>query len=361
MAQPRKLRLGVIGSGEFVQSCHVPGLQSHPQAEVVALCGSNYGRVRALADRLGIPEVHTDFNELCRRDDVEGVTIATPNALHAEQACAAFRHGKHVFCEKPLATSVAEAGKMVRAAEQSGKVHQVGFTFRYGYALRELRRRVQAGDVGKPYYLRIQYDSWKGLLPDWKVAWRENASMAGGGMLYDLGVHLFDGARYVLGPIESTTGFVHHLPRMRSHSLTAELTAVETDDIAAAWFLHENGVRGQWFVSRCTPAFSDNGYLEVIGPQGALKASLSRGSVDVLKASSPARPEWEELPLSEEAHDGTPHCLNIMMRSFVDACLRGELRENIDASFIDGLAAQCAIDAVANANDLNSITLRRSA
>ncbi len=359
--EARKLRLGVIGSGEFVQACHVPGLKSHPQAEVVALCGSDYGRVRALADRLGIADVHTDFNELCRRDDIDAVTIATRNALHAEQACAAFRYGKHVFCEKPLATSVAEAGKMVRAAEQSGKVHHVGFTFRYGYALRELRRRVRRGDIGEPYYLRIQYDSWKGLEPDWKVSWKENASIPGSGILYDLGVHLFDAARYVLGPIETTTGFVHHVPRIGSQSVTMELTPAETVDLGAAWFQHENGVRGQWFISRCTPAFSDNGYLEVIGPQGALKASLSRGSVEILKASAPAKPEWEELPLPEESRDGTPHCLRIMMRGFVDACLRGELHEDVAASFIDGLAAQCAIGAVENAEHLNWISLRRSA
>jgi predicted dehydrogenase len=327
----------------------------------VALCGSDYDRVRALADRLGVPDVHTDFTELCQRDDIDAVTIATRNALHAEQACTAFRYGKHVFCEKPLATSVAEAGKMAGAAEQSGKVHQVGFTFRYGYALRELRRRVRCGDIGEPYYLRIQYDSWKGLQPDWKIIWKEDASIPGGGILYDLGVHLFDAARYVLGPIETTTGFVHHVPRMPSHPPMLELAPVESVDVTAAWFQHENGARGQWFIGRCTPAFADNGYLEVIGCQGALKASLSRGGVDILKASSPTRPEWRELPLPEQARDGTPHCLKIMMQSFVDACLRGGLRGDIDASFIDGLAAQCAIAAVENAESLHAAALRRSA
>ena len=60
---------------------------------------------------------------------------------------------------------------MLRAAQSSGKVHQVAFTFRYGYAVRELRRRVQAGDIGQPHYVRIQYDSWKGLMPEWEVGW----------------------------------------------------------------------------------------------------------------------------------------------------------------------------------------------
>ena len=187
MEERRKLRFGVIGTGEFAQACHVPGLQSHPQAEVVALCGSDYDRARGIADRLGIPEVHTDYMELCSRGDLDGVTIATPNAFHSQQALAAFFHGKHVLCEKPLARTTEEAAKMLRAAQSSGKVHQVAFTFRYGYAVRELRRRVQAGDIGQPHYVRIQYDSWKGLMPEWEVGWRENRELAGGGVLYDLG------------------------------------------------------------------------------------------------------------------------------------------------------------------------------
>lgn len=351
MQQKRKLRFGVIGTGEFAEACHVPGLRSHPCAEVVALCGSEHPRARAAADRLGIPDVYTDYRELCSREDIDGVTIATPNAFHADQALAAFRHGKHVLCEKPLGMDVAEARRMVRAADASGKIHQAAFTFRYGYAVRELRRRVQSGDIGQPYYLRVQYDGWNGLLPDWKVGWREKRDLAGGGMLYDLGSHLFDVAHFVLGPIEIVTGFVQNLPRARIHNFTGELTRVETDDMAAAWFRHQNGVRGQWFISRVTPPYTENGYLEIIGQEGALKASLSRGKMDVLKISRPAKPEWEEWPLPAEAQDGKPHCLGIMMRSFVDACLRGQLDEDVDASFHSGLATQQAIEAVIEAND----------
>ena len=356
-----KLRFGVIGTGEFTQACHVPGLRSHPQAEVVALCGSDYDRVRSIADRLNIPDVHTDYEELCRRDDLDGVTIATPNAFHAEQALVAFRHNKHVLCEKPLALNVAQAETMFTAANASGKLHQVAFTFRYGYAVRDLRRRIRAGDIGQPYYLRIQYDGWTGLAPDWKIGWRENRALAGGGMLYDLGAHLFDIARFTLGEPTSVTGFFHNIPRQRIHGFTNQLTDVETDDIAASWFRFENGARGQWFISRATPAFTNNGYLEVVGVEGALRASLSRGKVDVLHASSPQRPEWKEIPLPEQAGDGSPHCLGLMMRSFVDGCIRGEPDTEVDASFADGLAVQRAIAAVMDANDsLRWIPLRNS-
>jgi predicted dehydrogenase len=342
----RKVRLGVIGTGDFAEVCHLPGLKSHPQVEVVALCGRTYARTRSLADRFSISDIYTDYGDLCRRDDLDGVTITTANVFHAEQAIAALEYGKHVLCEKPLGTNVAEVNEMVRAAERSGKIHQVAFTFRYGYAVQELRRRVLAGDIGKPFYVRIQYDSWEGLQPDWKVGWRQKSALVGGGLLFDLGPHLFDIVRFVLGPIDSVSGFVHRMRRPCREKESGEIIDVETDDLAAAWFTLPDGVRGQWFASRLTPPFAEYGYLEIVGLEGALKASLSRGAIDILKVSRPSKPPWEELPLAEGAKDGTAHCLGIMMRSFVDACLRGNLDEDIDASFHDGLAAQQCIEKV---------------
>jgi predicted dehydrogenase len=347
----KKVRLGVIGTGEFSEVCHLPGLKSDPQAEVVALCGRTYERARFLADRFSIRDVYTDVNDLCGRDDIDGVTIVTANAYHAPQAITAFKQGKHVFCEKPLGMNVAEVNEMVRAAEISGKVHQVAFTFRYGYAVQELRRRVWAGDIGKPFYVRIQYDSWDGLRPEWKVGWRHTNAAAGGGLLFDLGSHLFDIVRFVLGPIGSVSGFVHRMRRRCTEKESGKTIDMETDDLTAAWFTCPDGIRGQWFASRLTPPFAEYGYLEVIGVEAALKASLSRGSIDILKISRPSKPDWEELPLCREAKDGEPHCLGIMMRSFVQSCLRGRLDGTVDASFHDGLAAQQCIEDVLQAEE----------
>ncbi len=342
-----KLRVGVIGTGDFAETCHVPGINSHPRAQVVALCGRRFGHARAMADRLGVPDVHTDFRELCSRSDIDAVTIATPNVEHVEPAVIAFRNGKHVFCEKPISLTVAEAQEMLSAAEASGKIHQVGFIYRYLYGVRELQRRLRRGEIGKPHYLRIQYDGWNGLTEGWNIGWRGKLNLAGGGMLYDRGSHLFDIARFILGPLEMTTGFFCNIFGEHVESQSE----VETDDIAAAWFRYANGARGQWFISQATPPLTENGYLEVIGTEGALKASLSRGTIDVLKVSSPEQPTWEELLLPEGAKDGKPHCLGMMMRSFVDSCLRGTLNCDIDASFYDGLAVQESLAAVQEANN----------
>jgi predicted dehydrogenase len=346
VAASTKVRVGVIGTGAFAQACHIPGLQSHPQAEIVALCGRRIDKTREVAQRFNIPHTHGSFEELCARDDIDAVTIATPNIAHAVQAQAALRFGKHVFCEKPLGINVAEAKAMTDAAGASGKVHQVAFTFRYNYGIAELRRRLRAGNIGQPFYLRTQYDSWDGLKPDWKVGWREKQELAGGGLLYDVGSHLFDIIRHVTGDTEQVIGFTHQIPRKATDAITGNEIAVETDDLANVWLQNSSGLRGQFFISRITPPFAQIGYLEIVGTEGALKASLSRGGVDFLKASRPGSPEWVDLPLPAEAGDKQPHALGIMMRSFADACLREKSDPDRDATFEDGLAAQQAIDAV---------------
>ena len=255
--------------------------------------------------------------------------------------------------------NVAEARDMLAAAEASGCVHQVGFIFRYNVGIAELRRRIAAGEIGQPFYLRIQYDNWEGLRPDWRATWRERHELAAGGVLFNIGSHLFDIARYVLGPIESATGFFFNVPRQRLDRKTGEPTMVETDDFANCWFQFANGVRGQWCVSRVTPPFAEYGYVEVIGTEGALKAALSRGRIDVLKSSRPADPAWQELPLPPEAKDDTQHALTGLMHGFVEACRRGRIDADLDASFHDGLAAQQGMAAVVAANATRMDTARR--
>lgn len=340
--------MGVIGAGAFAEQGHIPGLQSHAKAEVVALCGPRPGHVKAMADRFGVASTYTDYRELCRREDIDAVTIASPDVFHCEQALFAFAQGKHVFCEKPLGMSVAEAGEMLEAAEASGRVHAVGFTFRFNFGVAELKRRLAAGDIGDPHYLRIQYDRWEGLEEDWQAGWREKQATACGGMLGHYGPHLFDIARYILGPLDRVTGFCVNLPRERRDRRTGALTPVETDDVCASWFEFSNGVRGQWFASRATPPFGELGYVEVIGSKGALKAALSRGRIDRLRRSTPKEPEWVDLPLPPGASDDEPHALSRMMKSFVEACLRGRLDPSIDASFRDGFVAQQGLAAVAS-------------
>jgi predicted dehydrogenase len=336
MSHDRKLRFGVIGAGAFAKACHIPGLLSHPQADVVAICGRRREQAQQVADLFSIPFVTTDPAELCARDDLDGVSICTPNAAHREQAALAFSHGKHVFCEKPLATCVAEATEITRAAEASGRIHQTAFTYRHLRGVAELRRLVTAGAVGEPFFFHAHHEYWDGLLPGASVGWRGLRGASGGGVLYDSGAHLFDLARFIVGPIAAVRADLQFLPRQ----------GVETDDIATVCLRFASGIGGHWIASRITPHVHN--YVQVVGREGALEASLSRGGVDALRRTRPGLDGWEDLSPPGAARDGHPHALYRMMQSFVDACLRGRLSEGA-ASFHDGLTVQRAIAAAEEA------------
>ena len=321
----RKLRLGVIGTGAFARACHLPGLASHPRAEVAMLCGRDAGRTNALAAEFGIAASTLDAAELCASDEIDAVTICTPNDTHGRLALLALAHGKHVFCEKPLALTVDEATAMVEAARARKVVHQVGFTFRHLFGIEELQRRVKDGDIGEPVVLRVHHQYFDGVKGGADVRWQHTLGIAGG-VLRDSGSHLFDLARFILGPVAS----------IRAELGFGRRPGVETDDVATVGLRHESGVSGECFASRLAPAHRPN-FVEVVGRTGALHAFISRGGFDTLKRFTQS--EWQDVALPAEAADGRFHALHRMMHGFVDGCLAGKLSEGA-ASFEDGLAVQ---------------------
>ncbi len=337
MSNARKLRIGVIGTGAFAEACHLPGLLSHPQAAVVAICGRQRARTQALADRFDIPLVMSEPAQLCACDGVDAVTICTPTTLHHDHALLALHHGKHVFSEKPLASTTADAETMTSAARANGRVHQVAFTFRHLYGVEELLRRVRAGDVGDPCFLRIHHEYDDGLKSR-AVGWRYLRGSAGG-VLFETGAHLFDLAQLILGPVTAIKANLQFLLRL----------GVETDDVATVSFRCTSGAGGQMFASRITVPRTPN-HIQVVGREGVLEALISRGAHDALRRARPSETTWEDIPLPEEARDGLPHALGRMMRSFVDGCLRGRLMEGA-ASFDDGLAVQRSIVAAEESFD----------
>ncbi len=344
MLDSQKVRCAVIGAGGFAEACHVPGLQTHPRAEVVVLCGRNEERRRAMAARLGVPETAADYREVVACPDIDAVTISTPNVSHGEIAIAALEAGKHVFCEKPLAMNAAEAEAMTRAARKSGQIHHVAFTFRYTHGVARLRQMLREGAIGQPFFVRMVGEGWGDLRPEAKVAWRHQASLAGAGMLADMGSHYFDLVNWVTGPVTEVCGMLHTVSRT-PRDREGRLISVDSDDLACVWFRTENGVRGEFRSSRVTPAHADSGFLEVIGDRGALRVHLSRGDRDELRLLRPGEPA-SEVTLPEESRGGEAYALGRMMRSFVDSVLRSSSDEELDPTFEAGLAVQRAQDAV---------------
>jgi predicted dehydrogenase len=147
------VRIAVIGTS-FASSVQIPGFQLLPGVEVVAVASGTPGRAAETAERFGIPAAFDDWRALLDQVDCDVVSIVTPPYLHHEMALAAIERRRHVFCEKPFASNLAEAVEMVQAVERSGLVHAVDHEFRYRPARARFKELVDAGQLGEPRVIR---------------------------------------------------------------------------------------------------------------------------------------------------------------------------------------------------------------
>ena len=208
-----RLGIGMIGYS-FMGTAHSQGWRTAPhffdlpmRPEMTVLSGLDENTLRTAAGRLGWRHIETDWRRLVQRADVDLVDICTPVHLHAEMAIAALQSGKNVLCEKPLATTVAEAQAMADAAADAallGVVAMIGFTYRRVPAVQLARQLVADGRIGTVRHVRAQY------LQDWiadpqaPLSWRLDKEKAGSGALGDIGAHIVDLAQFITG--ETITG-----------------------------------------------------------------------------------------------------------------------------------------------------------
>jgi predicted dehydrogenase len=190
-------RVALLGSG-WIQDFHARGVLAHPKGELVVVANWREESAAALAERHGIPRVTTEWRSLIDDPEIEAAVVATPNALHAAQAIAFLRAGKHVIVEKPMSTSVAEADAMIAAAESSGARLMVAHCWRFRDEVVAMRGRIAGGDFGDVVKTR-GYGMHAGWGP---TGWFTDRSLAGGGALVDMGVHAIDTARFLLGDPE---------------------------------------------------------------------------------------------------------------------------------------------------------------
>lgn len=155
----QKARIGLIGAGWWATDTHIPALQRHPQAEIVAICDANPTRLQAAADKYEIKQTYTDFNTLLDNTQLDGVVIASSNASHFVAAQAALEHDLPVMLEKPMTLYAAEAKALVEMAAARKCELIVGYPFNYtAYALRA-RQVIQAGELGGIQFINLIYSS----------------------------------------------------------------------------------------------------------------------------------------------------------------------------------------------------------
>ncbi|MDR5701490.1 Gfo/Idh/MocA family protein [Agromyces aerolatus] len=284
------LRAAIVGGG-MIAGVHATALRvaGIPLRGVLASSATTTERAAA---RFGAPVTYADFDAVLDDDLVDVVHLCTPNRLHASQAVAALDAGKHVICEKPMATSLGEAEDVARAAERSGRQVAVPFVYRYHPVVREIRARVRAGDLGAWQVFHGSY------LQDWMLDpsvsnWRVDPGQGGRSRAFaDIGTHWFDAVEWVAGvrfdEVFATLTTTHaQRPSAPSQTFAAEsaaaaepghgsasgatdaLATVLTEDVACVIARTADGVPATVTISQVSAGRKNRLWFELDGAHGS--------------------------------------------------------------------------------------------
>ena len=252
-----------------------------------ALCGRDETWARTAAAQYGWEDVETDWRRLVARADIDAVDITTPSNFHKDIAIAAAQNGKHVFCEKPLALNLTDAREMLAVAHKANVRHQIGFNYRFAPAVVLAKRMIAEGKLGKIYHFRGKYLQDFIVDPDFPRVWRLDKEVCGSGALGDLGAHVIDLARFLVGDFKAVTGmaktFITERPlveRMIGLSGQAAQDAprgkVEVDDATCFVAEFACGALGTFEATRFSQGHKNDLRFEICGEKGSLAFELER-------------------------------------------------------------------------------------
>jgi len=187
----KKLKVGMIGCGGIAEQKHLPSIALIKEAEVTAFCDTRAEKAEAMCKKFGAPgaKTYSDYKELLKDSSIDVIHVGTPNISHSPITVAALEAGKHVMCEKPMATNYEDAKKMTDTAKKTGKLLTIGYQYRCLPAPLQLKKICERGDLGDIYYAKAHAIRRRGV-PTWGVFLKEKEQ--GGGPLIDIGTHALD-------------------------------------------------------------------------------------------------------------------------------------------------------------------------
>lgn len=240
--------------------------------------------------RWEIERVVAGWQDVAEMRDVDVAIVALPNHEHRQAVEGLLASGKHVLCEKPLASTAADAEAMLAAAERSGRIHGVAFNLRRTPAMAAMRELVQSGALGEVRHVSGHYLTDYAANPGVPFTWRYQRSLAGSGALGDIGSHVLDLARLLVGEIDSVDGaslatFIERRPVPAGHvtghsqaATTGEFRAVDTDDVCALTCRFASGALGDFRFSRVAVGHRNSAGFRLIGSRGALSFDMERAA-----------------------------------------------------------------------------------
>jgi len=265
--------MGIAHSNAFRNAAMWTGIPA--KITMKCLCAEDsMENLQEFADKYGWESCETDWQKAVKRDDVDLVSIAAPNHLHKEIAIEAAKNGKHILCEKPLATNLSEARKMLQAVEKAGVKNCCGYSYRFTPSLALARQLVQEGRIGRIYHVFVRYAQDWITNPNFGMVWRFDKKIAGSGPLGDLSAHSIDATRFVTGlTFKEVTGNLQTLIKERpldSNNPKGPKGKVTVDDVAQFLVNFEGGATGCFESTRLATGRKNYNTIEVNGEKGSV-------------------------------------------------------------------------------------------
>jgi predicted dehydrogenase len=271
----RPLRVGIAGAGAWARQAHVPGFQSCPDVEVIAICDVDLARAEETAAEAGIPHVFRSTAEMVSAFDLDLVSIVTPDDCHRDDAATAIAVGAQVLCEKPLATTIDDAHALVGIAATAGIFTKVGFAMRYAPAMARLRELVVEGAIGRPHLLQAFQQNGQFLDPETPFHWKMDGARTGGGAVVEYGIHTIDLARWIMGEAASVCATSRTWAPDRPLPDGTGTAQVAVDD-STAWLIEfASGATGVCHAGWATVGRPPGLEVRVFGSAGAARCRLS--------------------------------------------------------------------------------------
>jgi predicted dehydrogenase len=353
-----KVRVGVLGAGAWAEFAHLPGFKRDARCELVAIADPVRERAAAFAEKFGIPHVYDSHEALIAREDLDLVDVCTPSATHFELSWAALEAGKHVLCEKPVATDYADTLRAAELARSKGVKTKLGFTFRYSPAMQYMKELIEQGWVGTPFIFNGYEQNSQWLDPQTPLRQEDHladqseiqvSSLEGyGAPIMDI-AHLFMGARFA-----EVVGTMKNFIPERVVRATGTMMRMNIDDGDIFIGNFENGGFGSIQTSFVTVGNYPGIEARVYGSKGALICRLveENGICESLKGATKDQVEFREMdvpvrfypPGGNSKESWRSLFYANLVSSFITEILAGG--EENQGNFMDGAHVQELINAV---------------
>ena len=268
-------RLGILGFGT-IGRVHAYAASALPYyydmpfgVKLAGLYNRTYEKALGAVESMGFEYAARTPEELIGREDIDAISICLPNHLHEKYAVMALESGKHLYCEKPIATSYAEALRIKEAADRSGRVAQMVFNNRHFPAVMRAKQLVDEGRLGRLYSFQVTYNHASNVDADKKYTWRFSREFSGAGTLADMGSHAIDLLCFLAGPVARLNATLQTAMSQRPDG--DGIKTVDVDDAVYMLAQLKNGAMGVITASKLATGTNDDLDIRLFGDKGALR------------------------------------------------------------------------------------------